>query len=458
LAWQRESRGEKRNEWSRAAAEEQRAQQKSVQEGITFGESQKDLPNKKYDAWKKRVYENSNNISLDNWDEWAAQAPPEFRVPKAREIAEGYLKSGKVSSSGPELQEAFRTDFLPRFTSPEETRKNIKVGIEQGELGVKLREVKVKEDNALKEKTTGVDAKGEFLTDKDISVYFSNKWKQYVAMVNGTEEPYDSAKHGKKSVKENTINTEWEEFTQLGKEKGWSRETLLNKWDEKVTKREASKTTARTQATLDVYDPYARQIAGAIFRGEQPPDVGGFGMARYAGQVRAILAEDNYNLTNATLDWKATQKHLQTLNGAQQVRLRQATQFAYDSLDLVEQYANEWDAGGFPILNKVNLKLALNGVYGTKANQIAQKLDTQISDLTSELGTVYKGGNSSTDESLKLAAKNLNSSWSRDVLISNINLCRTNLRIRQNSMKLTGPAGIIGDPSTKPSADPLGIR
>lgn len=193
-----------------------------------------------------------------------------------------------------------------------------------------------------------------------------------------------------------------------------------------------------------------KDIADAIARGEQPPTL--TGLYRNAAPVRAELARQGYPLAKATEDWTATQKYLGTLNGQQQVRLRQAIGFTSSSLDLVEDLAKQWDAGGFPVLNAAQLALAKNGALGPKAQQIATKLSAQVADLTSELGTVYKGGNSSTDESLKLAAQNLSTNWSRDTLLENINQIRKNLAIRQNSMKLAGVAGVNeGNPYTPPS-------
>lgn len=186
----------------------------------------------------------------------------------------------------------------------------------------------------------------------------------------------------------------------------------------------------------------AIEIGDAIMRGEQPPVLSGFGMAKIAAPLKAYLARKGYNLRQAELDYKAMTRHMSTLNGPQQLRLRQATQFAYDSLNLVEELANKWKAGRYPLLNKARLAVAKQGVYGKDAQQIATQLETQISDLTSELGTVYKGGNSSTDESLRLASKNLSADWSLDQLLGNVGLVRKNLDIRLNSLKATGAAGI----------------
>lgn len=180
----------------------------------------------------------------------------------------------------------------------------------------------------------------------------------------------------------------------------------------------------------------AQAIADAIASGDQPPEF--TGLYRMTGPVRAALARKGYDLTKATEDWKATQKYFQTLNGAQQVRLRQAVGFATDSLDVIDDLNRQWQGGRFPLLNRAQIKAAKGGLLGKQAQQIATQLDAQISDLVSELGTVYKGGNSSTDESLRLATENLKSDWSQAQLESAIKLVRKNLQIRMNSIRNTG--------------------
>ncbi len=186
-----------------------------------------------------------------------------------------------------------------------------------------------------------------------------------------------------------------------------------------------------------------KDIAQAIIDGKQQPVL--TGLYRDAAPVRAELARRGYDLATATTDWNATQKYLGTLNGTQQTRLRQAISFTSETLPQVEAAYAEWkkQAGisGFKVLNKANLAAMkqLPGAAGAAAHQ----LDSLIADFTSELGTVYKGGNSSTDESLKLAAQNLQSDWNDKTFGDAIKRLNTSLTIRRNSMA-TGPAGGIG--------------
>lgn len=243
---------------------------------------------------------------------------------------------------------------------------------------------------------------------------------------------------------------------QEAKKQGWlsSDASIFDLWKMKANAQHIASTSGKTVSNSDgTYivtglsqeqsqklqdiglNPTQAENAAGIFLGTRPP-LTGFGANSKEGMVvTAGLNALGYNLTQATEDWQAMQKRISTMNGTQQVRLQQAITFSYDSLDIIDQLNSEWQGGQFPILNKANLALAKNGAFGKDAQSLATRLDAQINDLTSELGTVYKGGNSSTDESLKLAAGNLKSDWSQQTLDDAINLARTNLKIRLNSIK-----------------------
>jgi methyl-accepting chemotaxis protein len=127
--------------------------------------------------------------------------------------------------------------------------------------------------------------------------------------------------------------------------------------------------------------------------GTLPPQLPGRASKEYV----AIMAEakrQGFDLASAATDWTATQKHIATMNGAQQLRLNQSINALPDMLDSVDALASKWKGGKFPILNKANLALAKGGAYGSDVASIANQLDAQIADVTADLGNVYMGGNS----------------------------------------------------------------
>ncbi len=184
-----------------------------------------------------------------------------------------------------------------------------------------------------------------------------------------------------------------------------------------------------------------KDIAKAIMAGDQPPVL--TGLYRDASPVRAELARAGYDLSTATSDWNATQKLLSSLNSTQQSKLRQAITFTNETLPQIEDAYAEWkkQAGtsGFKVLNKA--ALATMKQLPGKPGSAATNLEALIADFTSELGTVYKGGNSSTDESLKLAAKNLSGDWNDQTFKDAVTRLKKSLVIRNNSMKAIQPAG-----------------
>jgi hypothetical protein len=232
---------------------------------------------------------------------------------------------------------------------------------------------------------------------------------------------------------------------------------------EDVTARAVPKPTAAAAGSADAVSNAKEQVAG-MMDGSLPPVLPGRQTKEY-NEIMAEAHRQGYNLTQAVIDWNATQKHISTLNNAQQTRLSQSINALPELLDSVDALASQWKGGRFPALNRANLALAKNGAFGEDVATIARQLDSQIADVTADLGNVYMGGNSPTDHALELAGKSLSGEWSEKVLHDMVKLARSNVTIRQNSIKNTGVAGASPhNPYVPPAAaparggDPLGIR
>lgn len=187
----------------------------------------------------------------------------------------------------------------------------------------------------------------------------------------------------------------------------------------------------------------AQDIASAIESGKTPPDVKQYGK-KVQAEVAAELARRGFDLSAAQMDWGATQHTISTLNGPQQNRLRQAIDFTSHALNNVESLYREWQdkgpATGFRTLNKATLALAKQ--HGGEIGSIAQALEGQLNDLTSEQANIFTGGNSPTEEALKLAKANLAADWDEPTFTRSLALLRKNLKLRANSIQTSAPAGI----------------
>lgn len=194
----------------------------------------------------------------------------------------------------------------------------------------------------------------------------------------------------------------------------------------------------------------AKDIADAIEMGDQPPTT--TGLYKQGAAVRAELARRKVPLAKMETDWKATQQYVKTLNGPQQTRLRQDISTVSDSLDKVEGLYNEWEKlapqSGYKVLNRGTLA-AMKQLPG-RPGAVAQALEAQIADTTAGLGTIYMGGNSPTDHSLELASKSLSSDWNDDTFKEGLKQARANVKIRQNSIMHSLPAGVSANSPYSP--------
>jgi hypothetical protein len=181
------------------------------------------------------------------------------------------------------------------------------------------------------------------------------------------------------------------------------------------------------------------------------------------------VLQKGFDLTKATHRLEGAQKkYFATLNGPQHaaaaargvVHARVAAGRFVTLAARVGRRRGFVKGGKLVPLNDVELKLAASGAYGEKAASVATRLQGQINDVVSELATVYKGGNSSTDEGLKLAASNLKAGWSRKVLLDNLDQVDQNLRYRENAIKLNGAVltDDVGGGGAKGTPDLSGLQ
>lgn len=202
----------------------------------------------------------------------------------------------------------------------------------------------------------------------------------------------------------------------------------------------------------DVKEAVAGMMDGTI-----PPMLPGRASKEYVATM-AEAHRQGYDLQGAVTDWNATQKHIATMNGAQQLRLTQAINSLPEMLDSVDSLASKWKGGQFPILNKANLAAAKAGAYGRDVASVANQLDAQIADVTADLGVVYMGGNSPTDHALGLAGKSLSGSWDEKVLHDMVKLAKKNVGIRSNSVKNTGVSGAsANNPYAPKTSEPVKV-
>jgi len=114
--------------------------------------------------------------------------------------------------------------------------------------------------NALKPKESNqLETEDQFVTDKNVTVYFSRPKKMFVANIGGVEEPYNEERHGKRKEKEATEGTEYKTFLAEGRRQGRSDADLLKEWNERMLRRG---TTINLTPTSEGLVPFISRGAG----------------------------------------------------------------------------------------------------------------------------------------------------------------------------------------------------
>ena len=178
-----------------------------------------------------------------------------------------------------------------------------------------------------------------------------------------------------------------------------------------------------------------------VFKGTLPPErlASWRDVTRVNAEIQRQSEKTGMNYPNMLLEWDATKKFVQNAQSNQQIRLRQAINFAQQSTKDLKELSQEFKRTDFPLANKAQLMLAMNGAYGQDVAKKATIFNQQLTDIVADLGNVYMGGNSPTDEGLKLAKQNLQSNWSVDQLDAAIDNVDKLLTFRSNSIKNAAP-------------------
>ena len=128
----------------------------------------------------------------------------------------------------------------------------------------------------------------------------------------------------------------------------------------------------RTQALQGKAD----DIAEAIQSGDQPPVL--TGLYGVSPLVRSKLAEDGFDLSKAQIQWDAAKKQVMSLNGPQQVRFVGLANSVVNTVDEVNDLAQQMQQGGIPLLNRVKLEAYIQTQGNSEQGQLATRYLTAV--------------------------------------------------------------------------------
>lgn len=212
-----------------------------------------------------------------------------------------------------------------------------------------------------------------------------------------------------------------------------------------------------------------QSIFEGIKAGTIPPDSAGLQRQGVWADVLDAAAKEGFNLTNEELKWKSAVRQVNTLNGQQQMKLRQSIGTLLGpngndgSLDAVADLAKQWDSAGLGPLSRANLELAKQGAKGPVQQSLATRLDHQITEAAFEYAVVTQGGGVPTDQARSMAANIVQDWWAKSALLDNIAQAKRNIGYRQqaieNAAPITGAVPGMPPPQAKttPTTAPGGV-
>lgn len=213
----------------------------------------------------------------------------------------------------------------------------------------------------------------------------------------------------------------------------------------------------------------AKAIADSIKSGKQPPDTAGLSRT-VAPRVRAMLANDGFDLTQAKLQYDAAHKQILSLNGPQMVRYVGLATSVDNTIDEVKQLAAQMDNIGIPIANYAKAVAYTQAAGNTPQGQLVAKYVAAVNTLKEEFANLAQGGYAPTEAAWGLANQQINGNFGVKQLGASLDEVQRLIRYRIQgipNINTLGPGagnryvpgvqqpGATGGGSV---SDPLGIR
>ncbi len=234
-----------------------------------------------------------------------------------------------------------------------------------------------------------------------------------------------------------------------------NRPVMVSSFDNGVYNPATGKYTPLQGASGDVIDSLVTGIENKTL----PPDFSHMS-TNVAANVRARLVKDGFDLTTGTLDYKGAGSNVSAINGVRDTNLVAALNTTEHTLDLVDDFAKQWSqfSTDYPAVNNVTLEAAAGGALipilgqakGQEAQRLAIQLKAQMGDSASEIGQMFKNGNTPTDQALAQGAEQLDAKWPIGVILNQTKMIRQNVKKRREGLQSASQGLAAGGAGTNP--------
>jgi len=199
-------------------------------------------------------------------------------------------------------------------------------------------------------------------------------------------------------------------------------------WTGKMILQGPSPVTARMEAMQGKAD----DIAEAIESGDQPPVLTGlYGMAPL---VRSALEKNGFDLSKHQLQWDAAKKQVASLNGPQQVRFVGLANSVVNTINEVNDLAEQMQNSGVPLLNKARLAAYIQAEGNSENGKLAARYQTAVGTLKEEFANLANGGYAPTEPAWKLANDQVNGNYGVKELGASLTEIQRLIKYRLNAM------------------------
>jgi hypothetical protein len=212
-------------------------------------------------------------------------------------------------------------------------------------------------------------------------------------------------------------------------------------------------------------DESMHEFAQGLIEGKIPPNPSLVARpTQYTVKLMGAIhdIDPTFNLTKASLDYGAHQTFIRTLNGRQQVQIRQSANTVIPALDKLQDLTADLEK----LIPRSNVKawdqLSVGAAkdwaaFGPEAQGVAAQLRAQAVTIVPELANIYQAGGVPTEQAMKLAEQAIDPKGTPNQLRAQIALARKNLVWKTNAIQATVPLDDQGQPSIMPgSPNPSG--
>jgi hypothetical protein len=185
--------------------------------------------------------------------------------------------------------------------------------------------------------------------------------------------------------------------------------------------------------------PKMSDLVDGIMSGKQPPTL--TGLYRNAAPVRAALASRGFDLATAQLQWDAAHKQVLSMNGPQQLRYQQLAGGVVNTIDRVNELAQELKNSGVPILNKLKMDAYIQANGNSPQGQLASRYQSAIGVLREEMANLANGGYAPTEPAWALANQQVNGNYGVQQLAASLNEVQRLINYRLHALPQSNTLG-----------------